>query len=935
MDDRLPSWICFELPPSTPARPSTPALPRKSPRSSRVEPAAAADANDDDDNSFSSSPCRRRRRVSSFDRIMQPTTSSRIRMKTPLLYSPLSPRRKRATLLAKKEQEVNACQQQEQEDHVPMEESKTSSNLMVAANNNKVKISPCCPGFWKMLNQGATTTSNTAAESATSPIPATSHQKITLLVSLCRQGLWSRALKRCQTHPHEAIPVLFIDEQQGNHIPTARLLQANASQELIFQPTALGLVCSANYRTNGRNVMKNQQQPQPQAAQVQHDNNYDDDDTCNDDDVLALIQALLDVCPEQVQCSQCVAGHTPLRDALKNPALSPRALALLLFANSCLPTSSRIIVQRQIVDAGSGLGGQRPILASALHQHDRDGLYPIDHAIIAVVQANSSRSSSKSVEVLETFLRHASLDDLNDPVDATVLIDDMANESRARASSSPLVRLFSIGHSTSACVGNSNRQHQMCATTHSSSSSPKSTAAPKTPKGQEDNAAGVVPRILLCTRLLLHANPSLIYVKSPTTNCLPIHVALRNYGNDCELMRELMDADYRNIAMRHRNHYGDLPLHVACSSGVPVNVLRLVLARTLAASLPACPPAGMSGTTVHQPQSSSHHGFGGECGAAAHDPLIWSTNHAGYTPVDLEWIRHIEAGSGFFSHRAFYPLDPKGVQRPRGRYDDLYDTLLRQAADQVLRETPKVTTSTRASQRSLSNTPMPISTARAESGVAHRVESDQVFGLLLHRIFLIARAAFYDSFSRSPFDLSGDILHQASALCLPHDPTLPVPILELILSHYPEQVSQRDHLGKLPLHHAVQVHGDGGLRSDRRANAWLQWTVILLRRAPDAAFARDGRGRLPLHCALDASSITTSAQVPCTTPLSNNVVPQVVDLLKELVNQFPEAVDMRDPVTGLLPFMLAASNPLVSLDMAYLLFRRSPTTFAANANLDI
>ena len=65
------------------------------------------------------------------------------------------------------------------------------------------------------------------------------------------------------------------------------------------------------------------------------------------------------------------------------------------------------------------------------------------------------------------------------------------------------------------------------------------------------------------------------------------------------------------------------------------------------------------------------------------DALVWSSNLAGYTPIDLEWVRHIEAGNGFFSHRVYYPLDVRGLRKPEGRQSDIYESLLKQAVKQV------------------------------------------------------------------------------------------------------------------------------------------------------------------------------------------------------------------------------------------------------------
>ena len=470
---------------------------------------------------------------------------------------------------------------------------------------------------------------------------------------------------------------------------------------------------------------------------------------------------------------------------------------------------------------------------------------------------------------------------------------------------------------------------------------------------QATAASRRLERVLLCTRLLLRWKPSLIQQTSPTTGCTPLHVAIRNYGNFLPLIREIAERSPCATIMQHRNRFGDLPIHVACSVGVPMEVLRFLLAHTLVV-------AGSSSTSLSL-STSSDLTWDTHSPMAAHHPhpWIWSRNNSGYTPVDLEWIRHIEAGHGFFTHRSFYPLDARGVRRPGGRCDDLYDVLLRQAVDQVI-----VVGSRSASVSASSDVLLPQQTshpavAQLASSASPSIESassegrsssntnvalrlaganDRTVGLLLHRIFLLIRAAHHDSFSRSPHDLSGDILHQACALGGPHGPTLPRAVLELILFQHPEQRERRDHAGKLPLHYAVQLHHhhleDVSVKSGQE---WKLWVQKLLCHAPEACDCRDHHGRLPLHYALEYNTGSSSrsnahhwlhhlhgqSKLSVQRP---EVWPQEArnTIVKDLVARSPATLAVIDPVTKLYPYQLAGTNPLVSLDTVYHLLRRCP-----------
>lgn len=608
------------------------------------------------------------------------------------------------------------------------------------------------------------------------------------LIQLCRTKQWAKVFQRCHTHPEEAAPQLLAHDSASNrfHMHAPKRVSSenffshadnNHSQSPIYHETALGIACASQ--------------------------------DIDSEEMNMVITALLNACPEQLNTSQLIPGHIPLRDALRNPRCSTRVLRILL-------------------DPKYNDGSKENVVKAALDQKDRDGLYPIDHVIMGVQLG----APEHSLNLLKELVRV--------PTRITHENHDV----------SPLIRLLTLGTAFGV----------------------KRTEIDCSPwqKPVTDNVTRL-SRILDCAKYLLDKDPELLHKTSKATGCSPLHVALRNYGCFEPLIRELLARDGDKTIIKLRNIYGDLPLHVACAVGVPIHVLGLILDNTIQA------PCSWSN------QDSSPH------------PLVWSTNASGYTPIDLEWVRHIESGKGFYSTRSFYPLEARGIRKHCHKQDEYYQSLLREAVDQVMHK---------------------CSIRDSKKDTSRDDEAQSTFGILLDRLALLIQFA---SSRRLPCQTSTNLLHSACSLSLPKGPRLPLPVLELILWLHPEQLLTPDEKQNLPLHYVLSPSSSFSKADAASCDSWKEFVENLLSAAPESVQVADGNGRMPLHVALDSrhnNALTTTPEIHLS---------RQHDIIQQLVELYPESIDIRDPESQLYPFMMAAACPSPSLDSVFFLLHRSPS----------
>jgi hypothetical protein len=144
----------------------------------------------------------------------------------------------------------------------------------------------------------------------------------------------------------------------------------------------------------------------------------------------------------------------------------------------------------------------------------------------------------------------------------------------------------------------------------------------------------------------------------------------------------------------------------------------------------------------------------------------------------------------------------------------------------------------------------------------------------------------------------------------------PYEVLKYVLQKYPEQVSQTDGMGRLPLHIAVGP-AQWSHRSRRKYKPREKRVIVrLLEMYPPGARTFDPTepaGRYPLHTALTCRHQWKTG-------------------LQELFEGAPEAISLPDPVTRVYPFQLASipiRSTMVDLDTIYHLLRTQPAVLEA------
>eukprot|EP00531_Pseudo-nitzschia_arenysensis_P009531 CAMPEP_0116126598 /NCGR_PEP_ID=MMETSP0329-20121206/6413_1 /TAXON_ID=697910 /ORGANISM="Pseudo-nitzschia arenysensis, Strain B593" /LENGTH=716 /DNA_ID=CAMNT_0003620683 /DNA_START=176 /DNA_END=2327 /DNA_ORIENTATION=- len=634
------------------------------------------------------------------------------------------------------------------------------------------------------------------------------------LLQLCRGHRWTDVVNRCRYYPEEACLVPLHRDDPTCYYSTNRVISpsihgGDSDATPLFRETALGIVCASKYigTEEGKQV----------------------------------ILALLHENPNQIWASQCVAGQTPLREAILN--------------GSCTAEIFQILVDAALTFRGGSL---------ALHQKDENGLKPIDHLLISIQLG----SSQDSLFMLRQFIR------LKQSIKSLSLLDDQT---------SPLIRLLTMGKGLD--LSASHNKSRKLSLEHRRQESNKDTSR--------------LDRVLCATRILLDDDPNLLFTNSNVTKCTPLHVALRNYGKFTTLIQELLHRDRANKMVQTSNVYGDFPIHVACSVGVPFDVLGLVIEKTVNVAT----NSNAAKDICDVPNCKQH-------------PLIWSCNKSGHRPVDLEWIFHIESGDNEYTARHFCTSDAGLVKQHCLKHDNFYRDLLKKSVNEIVRF-----------HDSEKNSP-----GFKNDKNSRKEEAEKIFGYFLSHH--ATPSSTETKFETNP-NAFGEVV-DSPKLGTPYSASLPLPILELFLWLHPEEAMERDSSGLLPIHHALRygletfcLHNPStALLSLTAVEDWKSFIFQLLDKTEEQSKVECGRGRLPLHYALDQSQANTSTGTSLsrtTSALDKAIRLSRHAIIKKLIDLYPGSVDEKDPVTGLYPFMMASSDTTMPLNTVFFILRRSPS----------
>jgi hypothetical protein len=157
----------------------------------------------------------------------------------------------------------------------------------------------------------------------------------------------------------------------------------------------------------------------------------------------------------------------------------------------------------------------------------------------------------------------------------------------------------------------------------------------------------------------------------------------------------------------------------------------------------------------------------------------------------------------------------------------------------------------------------------------------------------------------------------------------PLAMVQLACNSSPDQLRIREpQLGRLPLHYAASRRGymaqyPVGVSCNRQCMEEVSPVKLVLVKFSAACRVTDLREQLPLHVAI-CQAKDLEQQHPDMIREREHPAEAYKDV-ELLLHGYPDALQRRDGITKLYPFLQAAEGSNGTLDLAYLLLRRDPT----------
>lgn len=817
------------------------------------------------------------------------------------------------------------------------------------------------------------------------------------VIRLIESEMYLEARQRCFTHPEECQPeplntktnactntINHKDAETDADVGTNTNAKNGIDSLPLYQYTALGIACRkfsiktcSNVNIHASPSPWSRNSPGPMSMNTNMNmmsptmnmnvnmnspnlKRYNTSHTSSQQ--IELIRALYRAHPYQVRCAQIKIGKTPLLDCMMNPNCTFELRRFVMDADCYLGDvdgdadgDGDDIDHAAMCIGGGGTRTRTGATTMAMRQLDSNGFLPLHHLI------NQVRRNA----VIATKIEGASSanDTYKSSVDIRTDIDTDGNASdegyECNALKSIQYMIYKCPNLLNDFVDDSTEISASSASTSTSTPASSSSSTTRTSKSSisplihllsqkigsataatnQTNRSTFMKPIVQCAQIMLEANPALIQTKSIMSKCSPLHMALRNGYGDCDSLIELLlRYDPLGYQVQALNVFGDLPVHVAATVGVGVDTWRVLLDHIL--------------QVVHRSTCTVSRGSrGGDVMDPIHGPCscIWSMNKKGLTPLHLMWMRKVNGD------QVKYPNSSRqmGQLERDGFYNDALETAIREIIDRK---------SDMNMDREIDGSGNALSYPEIAREILGPFWDNMV--VFLRGTQSIVSTSSYANKEREmgingdrPLDQGFRFVHAIYALS---SPLLPRLFLDLALAVYPNQVSQLDRHGRVPLHYACSSHAifkKGRLQIPESNDGWKE--IRHLNNNNDVQFQLNTQNKTSIVKALidlnptAVGVVDRSGFLPLAYAIANEKVwlrlmktkrfrdwfdqrwvgHCVVDhtaSIKELVNVYPDALEWKNAMDSFEWFMVAAAGDSSNLDTVYYLLRQNPIVLTTN-----